>query len=41
MAEKVLEVKDLAISFKTQYGILKAIRGVSFDLYRGDTCYCW
>lgn len=37
MAEKILEVKDLAISFKTQYGILKAIRGVSFDLYRGET----
>lgn len=37
MAERILEVKDLAISFKTQYGILKAIRGVSFDLYRGET----
>jgi oligopeptide transport system ATP-binding protein len=37
MAEKILEVKDLAISFKTQYGILKAIRGVSFDLYKGET----
>lgn len=37
MAEKILEVKDLAISFKTQYGILKAIRGVSFDLFKGET----
>ncbi len=37
MAEKILEVKDLAVSFKTQYGILQAIRGVSFDLYRGET----
>jgi oligopeptide transport system ATP-binding protein len=37
MAEKLLEVKDLAVSFKTQYGILQAIRGVSFDLYRGET----
>jgi oligopeptide transport system ATP-binding protein len=35
--EKLLEVKDLRISFKTQYGILKAIRGVSFDLYKGET----
>ncbi len=34
---KILEVKDLAISFKTQYGILHAIRGVSFDLYKGET----
>lgn len=37
MVEKILEVKDLAISFKTQYGILHAIRGVSFDLYKGET----
>lgn len=37
MAEKILEVKDLAISFKTQYGILNAVRGVSFDLYKGET----
>jgi oligopeptide transport system ATP-binding protein len=37
MAEKILEVKDLAISFKTQYGILHAIRGVSFDLHKGET----
>jgi oligopeptide transport system ATP-binding protein len=37
MSNKVLEVKDLAISFKTQYGILHAIRGVSFDLYKGET----
>ncbi|AIO18371.1 Oligopeptide transport ATP-binding protein OppD [Candidatus Izimaplasma bacterium HR1] len=37
MAEKILEVKDLAISFKTQYGILHAIRGVSFDLIKGET----
>jgi oligopeptide transport system ATP-binding protein len=37
MAEKVLEVKDLKISFKTQYGILQAIRGVSFELKKGET----
>lgn len=37
MAEKIIEVKDLAISFKTQYGILQAIRGVSFDLHKGET----
>lgn len=37
MAEKILEVKDLAVSFKTQYGILKAIRGINFDLYKGET----
>ncbi len=37
MAEKIIEVKDLAISFKTQYGILQAVRGVSFDLFKGET----
>lgn len=35
--EKVLSVNDLKLSFKTQYGILKAVRGVSFDLYKGET----
>lgn len=37
MAENILEVKDLAISFKTQYGILKAIRGINFSLKKGET----
>ena len=35
--DKVLEVKDLKISFYTDNGILKAVRGVSFDLHRGET----
>jgi oligopeptide transport system ATP-binding protein len=35
--EVLLSVKDLKISFKTQYGILQAIRGVNFDLYKGET----
>ena len=35
--EKVLEVKDLKISFYTDNGILKAVRGVSFDLTKGET----
>ena len=34
---KVLEVKDLNISFTTDNGILKAVRGVNFDLYEGET----
>ena len=37
MAEKVLEVKDLRVSFRTDHGIVKAVRGVSFDLNKGET----
>lgn len=35
--EKVIEVKDLTISFKTDHGILHAVRKISFDLYKGET----
>lgn len=35
--EKILEVKDLHISFHTFSGEVKAIRGVNFDLYKGET----
>ncbi|MFS0782877.1 ABC transporter ATP-binding protein [Bacillus sp. 1P06AnD] len=35
--EKVLEVKDLHISFHTFAGEVQAIRGVNFDLYKGET----
>lgn len=34
---KVLEVKDLKISFTTDNGLVQAVRGVSFDLYKGET----
>ena len=37
MAEKVLEVKDLVIKFKTDNGLVQAVRDVSFDLYKGET----
>ncbi len=35
--EKVLEVKNLTISFKTPNGLVRAVRDVSFDLYKGET----
>jgi oligopeptide transport system ATP-binding protein len=35
--DKILEVRDLSISFKTQQGLLRAVREVNFDLYRGET----
>ncbi|MDR0921817.1 MAG: ABC transporter ATP-binding protein [Lactobacillales bacterium] len=37
MTKKVLEVKDLHISFDTFAGKVKAIRGVSFELKKGET----
>ena len=35
--EKVLSVQNLVVNFKTDNGILKAVRDVSFDLYQGET----
>lgn len=36
MAEKILEVKQLCTQFHTERGLLKAIDGVSFDVYEGE-----
>ncbi|MEH7239265.1 ABC transporter ATP-binding protein [Bacillus sp. JJ1562] len=35
--EKLLEVKDLEVAFQTYAGEVKAVRGVNFDLYKGET----
>ncbi|MEA4814320.1 MAG: ABC transporter ATP-binding protein [Oscillospiraceae bacterium] len=35
--EKILEVRDLSISFTTTAGIIHTIRGVNLDVYRGET----
>ena len=35
--DKILEVNNLKISFRTQGGTVKAVRDVSFDLERGET----
>jgi oligopeptide transport system ATP-binding protein len=37
MAELKLKVDDLTVSFKTNQGLVRAVRGVSFDLYKGET----
>ena len=37
MSEKLLEVKDLHVSFKTYAGISHAVRGVDFYLNKGET----
>lgn len=35
--EKVIQVKDLYITFNTFSGKVHAVRGVNFDLHRGET----
>ena len=35
--EKILEVKDLHISFRTNNGTVKAVRGINFTLNKGET----
>ncbi|WP_333645959.1 ABC transporter ATP-binding protein [Lacrimispora sp.] len=36
MEERLLEVRELTTQFKTERGYLKAIDGVSFDVYKGE-----
>ena len=35
--EKVLSVNNLVVNFKTDNGLVHAVRDVSFDVYRGET----
>ena len=35
--EIVLSVRDLKVNFSTDHGYVQAVRGVSFDLYKGET----
>ncbi|MFD1362042.1 ABC transporter ATP-binding protein [Lentibacillus salinarum] len=35
--DKILEVSDLHVTFSTYGGAVKAVRGVSFDLHKGET----
>lgn len=37
MPAPVLQVKNLSVSFQTYAGVVKAIRGVDFDLKKGET----
>jgi oligopeptide transport system ATP-binding protein len=36
VSEKILEVKDLKVSFHTYSGEVQAVRGVTFDLHKGE-----
>jgi len=35
--KRVLKIRNLCVSFKTNAGVLNAIRGVNIDLYKGET----
>lgn len=37
MSEKILEVKDLKVEFRTDRGLITAVNGVNFDVYKGKT----
>lgn len=37
MSDKILEVNNLAVEFATYGGTVKAVRGVTFDVNRGET----
>jgi oligopeptide/dipeptide ABC transporter ATP-binding protein len=37
MSDKILEVKDLKVEFKTDNGIVTAVNGVNIEVYKGKT----
>ena len=37
MSDTILEVEDLSVEFATYGGNVKAVRGISFDVHRGET----
>lgn len=36
MKEKILQVNNLTVSFRTEHGMVHAVRDLSFDLYKGE-----
>ena len=36
-ARKILDIKNLTVSFRTENGPMRVIRGVNFDLKKGET----
>ncbi len=37
MEENIVEVKNLAVSFRTNKGMVRAVRGISYELKKGET----
>ena len=37
MAEPILSIRDLAVEFKTDDGIVHAVDGISYDVFPGET----
>lgn len=37
LKEKILQVEDLQVTFTTFGGVVQAVRGVTFDLHKGET----
>ena len=37
MSDRLLEVRDLAVTFKSPFGEVRAVRGVSFHVDKGET----
>lgn len=35
--EKLLEIRNLSVDFKVKGGVFTAVKGVSFDIYKGET----
>lgn len=36
MAQPMLSVRDLSIAYKARRGLVQAVRGISFDIERGE-----
>ena len=37
MAEPILSIRDLAVEFRTEDGVVHAVDGISYDVFAGET----
>ena len=38
--DPVMQIRDLNVSFASEAGAVRAVRGLNFDLWRGHAWYC-